>query len=189
MRRRKDFIMEKSIKREIVSTEKKGFTISDFILVAVLLAAGAVLKFFVGSVVNIAGMKPNFIIAMYCLAIILIKPKVYESAIIGALAGAVCQLFPGTPFINFASEIIGAVVMTLMMFIPLSIGKLDFKPAVSAFVATFASGSSYVVCLFLFAGASAESMVAYVPIVLCTALINTVIVQLLFIPLKAALKK
>ena len=181
--------MEKAIKREVTVKEKNGFAISDLILVAVLLAAGAVLKFFVGSFVNIAGMKPNFIIAMYCLAIVLIKPKAYQSAIIGILAGAICQLFPGTPFINFASEIIGAVVMTLAMLIPIKIGKLNLSPAVSSFAATFASGASYVVCLFAFAGASAESMVAYIPIVLCTALINTAIVQLLYIPLRAALKK
>lgn len=36
-------------KRELVSEKKKGLTISDVILIGVLLAAGAVLKFFVGS--------------------------------------------------------------------------------------------------------------------------------------------
>lgn len=181
--------MENAIKREVKVQEKKGLRISDFILVAVLLAAGAVLKFFVGSIINIGGMKPNFIIAMYCLAILLIKPKFYEAGVIGLLAGAVCQLFPGTPFINFISELIGSVVMSLVMLIPLKLGKLNLSQAVSTFIATFASGGSYVVCLFLFAGATAESMVAYVPIVLCTALINAVIVQLLYIPLRAAIKK
>ena len=62
-------------KRVIAVQEKKSMGISDLILVAVLLAAGAVLKYFVGAFVNIGGMKPNFIIAMYCLAILLIKPR------------------------------------------------------------------------------------------------------------------
>ena len=48
---------------------KKGLTTQDLILIAVLLAAGAVLKLTVGSLFASFGMKPNFIIAMYCLAI------------------------------------------------------------------------------------------------------------------------
>lgn len=63
-------------KRVLETSEKKGLQIRDLILVAVLLAAGAVLKFFVGSLINIGGMKPNFIIAMYCMAIALINANV-----------------------------------------------------------------------------------------------------------------
>jgi hypothetical protein len=48
---------------------------------------------FVGSMFTV--MKPNFIIAMYCLAILLIRPKFIEAIIIGVLAGALCQVFPG----------------------------------------------------------------------------------------------
>lgn len=54
-------------------------------------------------------MKPNFIIAMYCLAILLIRPKVQEAVIIGLLAGAICQLFPGTPYITLPAELLGAL--------------------------------------------------------------------------------
>ena len=42
-------------------------------------------------------MKPNFIIAMYCLAILLIRPRLSEALIIGILAGIVSQFFPGHP--------------------------------------------------------------------------------------------
>ena len=94
-------------KRVMEVTIKQGLQISDLILVAVLLAAGAVLKLCVGSVINFFGMKPNFIIAMYCLAILLIRPKVVEAAVIGLLAGAVCQFLPGSPYINFISELLG----------------------------------------------------------------------------------
>lgn len=176
-------------KRVLVKTEKKGLSVSDLILVAVLLAAGAVLKYFVGSIVNIGGMKPNFIIAMYCLAILLIRPKFYEAAIIGVLAGAICQLFPGTPYLNFISEVCGAVVMSFAILMPLKIGKFDLNPCVSTFLSTVVSGSLFVICLITFMGASPATLVAYIPIVLCTALINAVIVSLLYIPMKAALKK
>jgi hypothetical protein len=175
-------------KRELSKGEKKGFSIKDLILIGVLLAAGAVLKFMVGSVISIGGAKPNFIIAMYCLGILLIRPRLLESAIIGLIAGAVCQFFPGTPYLNFISEFAGATVMSLMVRVPLQIGKLSLTPAVSTFVSTVVSGSLYVSSLFIFVGAVKDSLVAYIPLVLITALINVVIVGVLYIPLKNALK-
>jgi hypothetical protein len=39
-------------KREMTDQKTSGFSISDLILVAVLLGGGAVLKLFVGSVIN-----------------------------------------------------------------------------------------------------------------------------------------
>jgi cytochrome b subunit of formate dehydrogenase len=79
--------------------------------------------------------------------------------------------------------------MSLLIRIPMKIGKLNFSTAVSAFIATIISGSAFVACLFLFTGAVTKSLVAYIPIVFFTALINAVIVQLLYLPLKAVLKK
>lgn len=175
-------------KRELNTENKKTISIKELILIGVLLAAGAVLKYLVGSVINIGGVKPNFIIAMYCLAILLIRPKVYEGAIIGLIAGAVCQFFPGTPYLNFISELAGAVMMTLMIRVPMKIGKVSFNPVVSTFVSTVVSGGLFVSCLFLFLGAVKTSLVAYIPIVLGTALINSVIVGILNVPLKHALK-
>lgn len=181
-------------KREMTKEKTSGFSITDLILVAVLLAAGAVLKLFVGSIINFFGMKPNFIIAMYCLAILLIRPAkttvaIGQAAIIGILAGAICQFLPGTPWLNFISELLGAVCMALLVRIPMKIGKVNFTAAVATFISTVLSGSAFVACLFLFLDAATKSLVAYVPIVLFTALINAVIVQLLYIPLRAVLKK
>ena len=154
-------------KRVVKTEEKKGFSIQDLIIVAVLLAAGAVLKMFVGSVINFFGMKPNFIIASYCLAILLVRPKLYQCAIIGLLAGAICQFLPGTPWF----------------------GKVDLNPALATFVSTVISGGSFVVCLFVFMGMKSEGLVAYIPIVLGTAAIGSVLVQLLYLPLKKVLKR
>lgn len=172
-------------KRVMAEETKKGLQIGDYILIAVLIAAGAVLKLCVGSFVNFFGMKPNFIIAMYCLAILLIRPRIIEAAIIGLITGAVCQFLPGTPYINFISELLGAVCMAILVKIPM--GKLN--ALVSTFVSTVVSGGSFTICLFLFMHAEASSLVAYVPIVLCTAIINCILVQILYIPLKKALKK
>lgn len=178
-------------KRELKQTKKvAGLTLQDLLLTAVLLAAGAVLKFFVGTVVNFAGMKPNFIIAMYCLAIVLIKPKVWYSVIIGILAGAICQFFPGTPYLNFASEIAGALAMGLLILIPSKKPAVEITlAAVSTFISTVISGGLYTVLLFVFIKSAPEAIMGYVPIVLSTAALNTVIVGVLYYPLKKALKK
>ena len=112
-------------KRVLNETEKKGISLQDLLLTAVLLAAGAVLKFFVGTFINFFGMKPNFIIAMYCMAIVLIRPKVYYSLIIGIIAGAICQFLPGTAGLNFASELAGALCMGLMILIPFKNRKME----------------------------------------------------------------
>ena len=177
-------------KRELKENKKKGISLKDLLLTAVLLAAGAVLKFFVGNFVNFFGMKPNFIIAMYCMAIVLIRPKIYYSIIIGLIAGAICQFFPGTPYLNFASEFAGALVMGLLIMIPAKSkgAKIAFA-AINTFISTIVSGGLYTVLLFVFIKSDPSAIVAYVPIVLSTATLNAIIVGALYDPLMKALKK
>ena len=181
--------MNKQEKRTVAVETNKGLGAKEIILIAVLLAAGAVLKFFVGNIVNIGGMKPNFIIAMYCLAILLVRPKIYESLIIGILAGAVCQLFPGTPYLNFGSEICGAVVMGLLIYVPMKVKEFSLQPIVATFISTVVSGSVYTILLFVVTHAETSAMAAYVPIVLFTAIFNAIIVQVLYLPLTKVLNK
>ncbi|MGN0643260.1 MAG: tryptophan transporter [Huintestinicola sp.] len=180
-------------KRVVKKQESKGLSLKDIILVAVLLAAGAVLKFFVGSVINFGGMKPNFIIAMYCLAIMLIKPKLHESAIIGIIAGITCQFFPGTPYINIISETVGAIAMGLLLKLPLKFEKFDLRPTVCTFLSTLFSGFTYLGMLYvmLYAGADVQpaALGVFAAIIFGTALINTIIVTVLYVPLKLAFKK
>ena len=178
-----------SEKRVVKTEATKGLSIQDLILVAVLLAAGAVLRLFVGSVINFFGMKPNFIIASYCLAILLVRPKLAECAIIGLLAGAICQFLPGTPYLNFISELLGAVAMFFMIRVPFRFGKMDLNPLLATFVSTVISGGSFVICLFVFMHMETSGLVAYIPIVLGTAAIGSVLVQLLYVPLKNVLKR
>ena len=182
--------VNKMEKRVLNETEKKGISLQDLLLTAVLLAAGAVLKFFVGTFINFFGMKPNFIIAMYCMAIVLIRPKVYYSLIIGIIAGAICQFFPGTPYLNFASEAAGALAMGLLILIPAkSKGMKIGLAAITTFVSTVISGGLYVVLLFVFIKSDPSALAAYVPIVLGTATLNAIIVGALYVPLMKALKK
>lgn len=176
-------------KRVVLKEKRTGLSITDVILVGVLLAVGAVLKYFVGSMFSV--MKPNFVIAMYCLAILLIKPKFSEAIIIGLLAGAVCQILPGTPFINLVSEPVGALLMAVLMYLPMQIKKFSLKPIVGTFLSTLASGFTFIVIVYiaLYAGAdvSTKPLMVFIGTVLGTAVTNAIIVQLLYAPLKLAL--
>ena len=182
-----------SEKRVVKTQETTGFGLKEIIFVAVLLAAGAVLKFFAGSVINFGGMKPNFIIAMYCLAILVIRPRFREAAVIGILAGVTCQFFPGTPFINIGSELVGALLMYLLLKIPMKAGKVDLAPAVCTFISTFTSGMVYLGLLYIlyYAGADVKpvALSVFMGIIMGTSIINTIIVSVLYAPVKLAFKK
>lgn len=178
-------------KRESKETkEKKGLSIRELILTAILLAAGAVLKFFVGNFVNFFGMKPNFIIAMYCMAIVLIRPRIWEALIIGIIAGGICQFFPGTPWLNFLSESLGALAMGALILVPFPKigGKFDLWPMLATFISTVVSGGTFATFLMVVIKQTPEALAAYVPIVLFTALFNSIIVEALYYPLKQTLK-
>jgi hypothetical protein len=177
-------------KRELEQKEKKGLPLRDLLLTAVLLAAGAVLKFFVGTFINFFGMKPNFIIAMYCMVIVLLRPKLWYSLIVGILAGAICQFFPGTAGLNFASEFAGALCMGLLIKLPSKNRPMEIGlAAVNTFVSTVVSGGLFTILLFVVINSEPSAMAAYVPIVLGTAALNAVIVAILYAPLMKAIKK
>ena len=166
--------------------------VSSLVLVAVLLAAGAILKLTLGSVLTFAGTKPNFIIAMYCLAILLVRAKPGQALVIGLLAGCICQIpmMNATPWLNIPSEVLGAFVMALVALLPLKVGKLDPVAPLGAFLATVVSGYTFVILLALVNGmALLPAVVTYVPMVFGTAFFNTVLVTVLVIPLRKVLKR
>lgn len=176
---------------------REGLSTRDIILVAVLLAAGAVLKLTVGSLLSSMGMKPNFIIAMYCLAIIIVRPTVAQSLVIGLLAGLVCQvpMLNATPLLNIPSELLGALACGLLITVPMRIGgKLDLNPLVNTFVSTLISGGvfaflSVYINVMSTGGDLMVALAAYAAIVLGTATFNAVLVQVLAMPLKKVLKR
>lgn len=179
------------------SARREGLSTRDIILVAVLLAAGAVLKLTVGSLLSSMGMKPNFIIAMYCLAIIIVRPTVAQSLVIGLLAGLVCQvpMLNATPLLNIPSELLGALVCGLLIKVPMRIGgKLDLNPLVNTVVSTLISGGvfaflSVYINVMSTGGDLMVALAAYAAIVLGTATFNAVLVQVLAMPLKKVLKR
>ena len=79
--------------------------------------------------------------------------------------------------------------MFFMMRVPFRFKKLDLNPLLATFVSTVVSGGSFVVCLFVFMHMETSGLVAYIPIVLGTAAIGSVLVQLLVLPLRKVLKR
>ncbi len=184
-----------SARKEV--TRKKGkhdLSVQDLIIIAVLLAAGAVLKLTVASFLSFAGMKPNFIIAMYCLAIILVRPNIGQAIIIGLLAGLMCQIpmLNATPWVNIASETLGALVCGMLIHIPMRIGrKVDLNPLVSTFVSTVVSGYTFAIIVgVVLNGLSLPvTLATYAIMVFGTAALNCVLVAILTVPLRKVLKK
>ncbi|MBR0405348.1 MAG: hypothetical protein IJI68_09145 [Eggerthellaceae bacterium] len=177
----------------VESEANKGLTTQDLILIAVLLAAGAVLKLTVASFLSFAGMKPNFVIAMYCLAIILTRPKLPQAIIIGLIAGIMCQIpmLNATPLVNIPSEVLGALACGLLIHIPLNIGgKLDINPIVTTFLSTVVSGYTFAIIVGTVNGLALPVIfVTYAVMVFGTATFNAILVQILTPLLRKVLKK
>ena len=182
-------------KRTVVTEpqEKSGLKTQDLILIAVLLAAGAVLKLTVASFLSFAGMKPNFVIAMYCLAIIIARPKLPQAIIIGLIAGVMCQIpmLNATPLVNIPSEVLGALACGLLINIPLKIGeKLDINPFVTTFLSTVVSGYTFAIIVGLMNGLALPVIfVTYAIMVFGTATFNAILVQILTPLLRKVLKR
>lgn len=188
--------------KRTVSTTKKtaGLGTQDLILVAVLLAAGAVLKLTVGTLFQSFGMKPNFVIAMYCLAIILTRPKVGQAVAIGLVAGLICQLpmLNATPGLNIVSETLGALVCGLLVRVPMNLGgKADMNPLVNTFLSTVVSGGTFALIAIYINVVNnpasdttvAAALISYALIVLGTATFNAILNQILVPVMRKVLKR
>ncbi|TCL62020.1 hypothetical protein EDC14_102949 [Hydrogenispora ethanolica] len=176
--------------------EQKGLKAVDVAIVAVLLAVGAVLRYFTPP---IAGITPNFVIIMYCLSILLIRPKFGAILGIGLVSAAICQVTTKSlfPYLNFVSEPVGAIVVGLLAMIRMESGFLKYvRPFLITLLGTLVSGFTYIsifkaITLFVQLGPNRPNpaYAALVVVVLVTAVANTVLGGILYFPLKAALGK
>lgn len=159
----------------------------DIAIVGILLAIGAILRYFL-AMLN-TPLTPNSIIAFYCLAIILIRPKIYEALGIGMVAGVLSMLISSSVFpqANLISEPAGAYVC--FIFYELLRHRENLAPFVTTFIATLVSGFTFagIVTVFrhatilsMYYGNFLEFVAVYVPIVVITAVFNAVIVQILY---------
>lgn len=163
------------------SAEHGKLGVSQLILVAILLAAGFILNMTLGNALAITGIKPQFLIAAYCLGILLICPSVSQGVLIGLLAAVVCQLTTSIPGLNFLTEAAGALVMALFVVSPLAHKKA--LPFVGAFCSTLVSGLLFAFLGTLIMGAALPTVLVKLPLVFGTAIFNAIVVQALIIPL------
>jgi len=164
-------------------------------VVAVLLAIGAVLRMFSP---QIAGITPNFIIAMYCLSILLIRPNLGGALGIGLVAGAVAMIFSKSPipYLNLISEPVGAITCALIVrYLPeMSLGNYSFKPTLVGTFGTLLSGLVFITLNFKFALHLPPEKImvawkaAFIMVVLPVTAINAVLAQILYLPAKKFLR-
>jgi hypothetical protein len=163
--------------------------VSSLVLLAVLLAAGFILNFTVGNALAIVGIKPQFIITAYALAILLTNANAGQAAVFGLISAAVIQLTTSIPGLNFFTELTGALTMCGLCKLSMKVGGRDITPLVATFVTTLVSGLLFAVCGNLIMGAAIGTVVVKLPIVLGTACFNAIVVQALVIPLRKVLKR
>ena len=141
----------------------------------------------VGNALAMTGIKPQFIIAAYALAIVLTRASIGQAAIYGLVSAAVIQLTTSIPGLNFFTEVAGAIAMAAL--VKSGIGGSKANPFIAAFVTTLVSGALFAVCGTLIMGAALPTALAKVPVVLGTTVFNAIVVQALYFPLARVLKK
>ena len=168
----------------------------DIAIVGILLAVGAILRYFLAMLHT--PLTPTLVIAFYCLAIILVRPKVYEALGIGIVAGILSMLISSSIFppANLISEPVGALVCFGLYTVLRN--RTQLAPTISTFLTTLASGFTFAAVAIMFVSATILSkyngdmmgfVVAFVPIVVITAVFNAVIVQILYYPASRVLMR
>ena len=169
-------------------TSSRGLVdISSLVLLAILLAAGFILNMTAGNALAMTGIKPQFIIAAYALAIVLTRATLGQAIVYGLISAAVIQFTTSVPGLNFLTE--AADALTMAALVKSSIGGTMVNPLIATFVTTLVSGALFAVAGTLMAGFGLEAALPKVPLVLGTAIFNAVVVQALFFPLAKAIKK
>lgn len=176
--------MEVQEKTSVTIVEGTGSKFRWIAITALLLAIGSILRIVSPS---IAGVTPNWSIAMYCLAIILVRPSIPQAAGIGLVAGAIALVTSKSifPYGNLVSELVGAVTCAAILSIKaeLKVGKVNIMPAVCGFLGTLGSGFTFVTIAKVALSLPVQVyLYGMLPVVGTVALLNTVVTQLLYFP-------
>jgi len=174
----------------------------DIAIVGILLAVGAIARLIATALVP-SPIVPNFVIVFYCIAIMLIAPRFKEALGIGIVGGIISALISHSLFppANLISEPLGALVC-LAVFLATR-ERVKFAPALSTLLATFASGITFVCIVMvlvmvapgmLYKAFTASSLYAFftmmvITIILPTAILNTIVAQILYMPAARVLSR
>ena len=129
--------------------------IASLILLAILLAAGFILNMTAGNALAMTGIKPQFIIAAYALAVALTRATLAQSIVYGLISAAVIQFTTSIPGLNFLTEAAGALTMAVL--VKSSIGGAKVNALIATFVTTLVSGALFAVAGTLMAGFGLEA--------------------------------
>ena len=177
--------------RTVATADHGTLDLKALTLYAILLAAGFVLnmtvsKFFSGLTGGI--LSPEFIIAAFCLEILIIKPKVPQAAALGLLAGVVIQITASVKGPDLIAEPIAAVVMALLVAAFANGNAAKALPLLGTFVVTCISGLIYAAIFSFIVMQNPAFIGVMAPVVAGTGVANAIIVAALYIPIKKALK-
>lgn len=177
--------------RTVTTVDRGKLDLKALTLYAILLAAGFVLnmtvsKFFSGLTGGF--LSPEFIIAAFCLEILIIKPNIGQAAVIGLLAGVVIQITASVKGPDLIAEPVAAAVMALLVSAFADSRAKGLLPLVGTFVVTFISGIIYAVIFSFLIMKNPAFVGVMAPVVAATGVANAIIVAALHLPIKKALK-
>lgn len=177
--------------RTVAAVDHGKLDLKALTLYAILLAAGFVLnltvsKFFSGLTGGF--LSPEFIIAAFCLEILIIKPNIGQAAVIGLLAGVVIQITASVKGPDLIAEPVAAAVMALFVSAFADSRAKGLLPLVGTFVVTFISGIIYAVIFSFLIMKNPAFVGVMAPVVAATGVANAIIVAALHLPIKKALK-
>lgn len=176
--------MEDRENQELIQVKKTGGQTRGLAVTALLLAIGVILRLVSPS---IAGITPNWLIAMYCLAILIVRPGVRQAVGVGIVAGVVCMVTSKAifPYANLVSEPVGALACVLVAGLTqrLKVFGLTLQPAVSTFIGTLASGLVFVTVTKIAMNIPLQVyLYGMMPVVFTVGAINCVVAQVLYFP-------
>lgn len=177
--------------RTVNTIDRGKLDLKALTLYAILLAAGFVLnltvsKFFSGLTGGF--LSPEFIIAAFCLEILIIKPNIGQAAVIGLLAGVVIQITASVKGPDLIAEPVAAVVMALLVSALSDSKAKGLLPLVGTFIVTFISGIIYALIFSFLIMKNPAFVGVMAPVVAATGVANAIIVAALHLPIKKALK-
>lgn len=177
--------------RTVAAVDHGKLDLKALTLYAILLAAGFVLnltvsKFFSGLTGGF--LSPEFIIATFCLEILIIKPNIGQAAVIGLLAGVVIQITASVKGPDLIAEPVAAVVMAHLVSALSDSKAKGLLPLVGTFIVTFISGIIYAVIFSFLIMKNPAFVGVMAPVVVATGVANAIIVAALHLPIKKALK-
>lgn len=176
--------MKEQGKQNLVAVAAVGGRFRWIATTALFLSIGMILRLVSPS---IAGISPNWLISMYCLSILILRPGIGQAAGVGLVAGALCVATSKAifPYANFVSEVAGAVACAAMVHSPLLRQGMAAKlrPLLCGLVSTLVSGFIFVTLTKLVMAVPLPVyLYGMLPVVLTVGVVNSIVTQILYFP-------